>query len=119
MKSRCPSCGHIADTPPPTHKCPKCDAFSHEWLIYDWESFSLFKHRHIKYDAIIICVVLINLIFALALESTYPAQWLFSLLLLPAAIDLLYCRKQLRKGSEYRGHKGRATRPWFSGLGPF
>jgi hypothetical protein len=117
MKVRCPSCGYITDKLPPSHKCPKCDNFSHDWLIYDWESFYLTKRRHIRYNLLIIGAALINLFAAIALKSTDAFQWLFNLLLIPAMISLFYCRKQLKRKSEYEGHKGRATRPWFIHFG--
>lgn len=117
MKVRCPDCGYIGDHLPPTHKCPKCDKFSHEWLIYDWESFALIKRRHIRYNLLIIAVLLINLVSAIILESTDAFQLLFNLLFIPAMISLFYCRKQLGRKSEYEGHRGRDTLPWFIGFG--
>ena len=117
MKFRCPGCGYIGDKLPPTHKCPECDEFSHEWLIYDWESFASIKRQHIKYNLLIIGVVLINLVAAITLKSTEVFQWLFNLLLIPAMISLFYCRNQLERKSEYEGHKGRDTLPWFIGFG--
>lgn len=116
MKVRCPGCGYIGDKLPPTHKCPKCDEFSHEWLIYDWESFALIKRRHIRYNLLIIGLVLINLLTAITLKSTDAFQWLFNLFLIPAMISLFYCRKQLERKSEYKGHRGRDTLPWFIGF---
>ena len=116
MKVRCPDCGYIGDHLPPTHKCPKCDKFSHEWLIY-WESFALIKRRHIRYNLLIIAVLLINLVSAIILESTDAFQLLFNLLFIPAMISLFYCRKQLGRKSEYEGHRGRDTLPWFIGFG--
>ncbi|AUG40735.1 hypothetical protein CXP47_12850 [Pseudomonas chlororaphis] len=117
MKFRCPSCGYIADNLPPSHKCPKCDEFSHDWLIYDWESFALIKRRHIRYNFLITGLVLINLLVAIILKSTDAFQWLFNLLFIPATISLFYCRKQLRRKSEYEGHRGGAMLPWFIGFG--
>lgn len=119
MKVRCPSCDYIADYLPPTHRCPKCDEFSHEWLIYDWESFVLINRQHIKYNLIIIGAVLINLLVAITLKSTDAFHWLFNLLFIPAVISLFNCRRQLRSKSEYQGHKGRALLPWFIGFGGF
>ena len=115
MKVRCPSCGYITDKLPPSLKCPKCDDFPRDWLIYDWDSFALSKHRHIRYNLLIIGVVLINLLAAITLKSTDARQWLFNLLFIPAMFSLFYCRKQLRRKSEYEGHKSRDTRPWFIG----
>ena len=117
MKVRCPSCGYITDKLPPSHKCPKCDNFSHDWLIYDWESFYLTKRRHIRYNLLIIGMVLINLLVAITLKSTGAFQWLFNLLFIPAMISLFHCRRQLIRESEYEGHKGRATLPWFIHFG--
>lgn len=119
MKVRCPSCGSIADSLPVTNKCPRCDIFSNEWLIYDWESFALAKRKHIRYNLLIIGVTLVNLCVAVASKSTDARQWLFSLLLIPAMISLFCCRRQLRRKSKYEGHKGRATLPWFVGFGGF
>ncbi len=115
MKVRCPSCGYIADKLPPSLRCPKCDDFSHDWLIYDWESFVSMKRRHIRYNLFIIGITLINVLVALILKSTDALQWLFNLLFIPAAISLFYCRKQLRKKSQYKGH--RALLPWLIGFG--
>lgn len=117
MKVRCPSCGYIADSLPPTHKCPKCANFSHDWLVYDWESFALIRRRHIRYNLLIIGVILISSSAAIVFKSTDARQWLFSLLLIPAMISLFRCRKQLRGKSEYEGHKGRDIRPWFIHFG--
>ena len=119
MQVRCPNCGHIADNLPLTHKCPKCDTSPRSWLIYDWESFALTKHRHIKYNLLIIVATLANLFAAIAIKSTDPHQWLFSLLLIPAMISLVNCRNQLKRKSEYKGHKSRETVPWFAGFGGF
>ena len=119
MKVRCPSCGCIAEKLPPSLRCPKCDGFSHDWLIYDWESFASMKRRHIRYNLIIIGITLINLIVAITSKSTDVPQWLFSLLFIPAIISLFYCRKQLESESEYEGHKGRTLIPWFVGFGGF
>lgn len=116
MKARCPSCGYIADSLPPTHKCTQCEAFSHDWLIYDWDSFALTKRKHIKYNFIIIALSLANLLAVIALKSADARQLLLSLLLIPAMISWLYCWNQLRREAEYEGHKGRATLPWFSGF---
>jgi hypothetical protein len=115
MKFRCPSCGYIADYLPPTHRCPTCDKFSHEWLSYDWESFALMKRRHVGYNLLIIGAVLINFLVMITSKSTDVRQWLFNLLFIPAMISLFYCRQQLKRKSEYEGHSGRATRPWFIG----
>ena len=117
MKVRCPECGHIADNLPPSHRCRECDNFSHDWLIYDWESFALMKRRHIRYNLLIIGITLINLLVAITSKSPNLSQWLFSLLLIPAIISLFYCRNQLERESEYQGHKGRALIPWFVGFG--
>ncbi|MDD0967795.1 MULTISPECIES: hypothetical protein [Pseudomonas] len=117
MKVRCPSCGYIADKLPPSLRCPKCDDFSHDWLIYDWESFASMKRRHIRYNLFIIGVTLINLLLAITLESTDAFQWLFTLLFIPAIISLFYCRKQLDGESEYEGHRGRALFFWLFGFG--
>lgn len=117
MKVLCPGCGYIADKLPPTHKCPKCGEFSIDWLIYDWESFALINRQHIKYNLIIIGIVLTNLLAAITLKSTDAFQWLFNLLFIPAMISLLYCRRQLGRKSEYKGHKGGAMLPWFIGFG--
>ena len=112
MKVRCPSCDYIADKLPPSLRCPKCDDFSHNWLIYDWESFASMKRRHIRYNLFIIGIVLINLLVAITLKSTNAFQWLFSLLFIPAIISLFYCRKQLESESEYEGHRGKALLFW-------
>lgn len=115
MKVRCPSCGYIADKLPPSLKCPKCDDFSHDWLIYDWDSFALSKLRHIRYNLLIIGIALIILLVIITSKSTDARHWLFSLLFIPAVISLFNCRKQLRRKSEYEGHKSRDTHPWFIG----
>lgn len=117
MKFRCPGCGYIVDSLPPTHKCPKCDEFSHDWLIYDWEGFASIKRRHIKYDLLIIGMILINLLVGITLWSTNVFQWLANLLIIPAVISLFYCRRQLGRKSEYEGHKGGTVFPWFIGIG--
>ncbi|CAI8760234.1 membrane hypothetical protein [Pseudomonas chlororaphis] len=117
MKVRCPSCGYIADNLPPSLRCPKCDDFSHDWLIYDWESFASMKRRHIRYNLFIIGMTLINLLVAIILKSTDAFQWLFSLLFIPAIISLFYCRKQLDSESEYEGHRGRTLLFWLFGFG--
>ena len=117
MKVRCSSCGYIADKLPPSLRCPKCDDFSHDWLIYDWESFASMKLRHIRYNFFIIGMTLINLLVAITLKSTVAFQWLLNLLFIPAIISLLYCRKQLESESEYEGHRGRALLFWFFGFG--
>jgi len=119
MKARCPICGYIAENLAPTHKCPQCANFSHDWLIYDWESFASIKRRHARYNLLIIGITLINLLAATTLKSTNASQWLFSLLLIPAVISLFYCRKKLRGKSEYQGHRGRDIFPWFIGFGGF
>lgn len=95
MKLRCPGCGYFVDSLPPTLNCPKYGEFSHDWLIYDWESFALIKRRYIRYDLLIIGMVLINLLAAIILGSTDAFQWLFNLLFIPAIINLFYCRRQL------------------------
>ena len=117
MKVRCPSCGYIADKLPPSLRCPKCDDFSHDWPIYDWESFASIKRRHITYNLFIIGMTLINLLVAIILKSTDVFQWLFTLLFIPASISWFYCRKQLHSESEYEGHRGRALLFWFFGFG--
>lgn len=119
MKVRCPECGHITDKLPPSLRCRDCDNFSHDWLIYDWESFALMKRRHIRYNLLIIGIILINLLVAITSKSPNLSQWLFSLLLIPAVISLFYCRNQFESESEYQGHKGRALIPWFVGFGGF
>jgi len=116
MKVRCPSCGYIADKLPPSLRCAKCDDFSHDWLIYDWERFASMKRRHVRYNLLIIAVTLINLLVAITLKSTDAFQWLFTLLLIPAIISLFYCRKQLDSESEYEGHRGRALLFWLFGF---
>jgi len=115
MKVRCPDCGYITDHLPPTHRCPNCDSFSHEWLIYDWESFASIKRLFIRCNLLIIGITLINTLVAITSESTNARQWLFSLLFIPAMISLFICRRQLRRKSEYEGHKSRG--PWFIGGG--
>ena len=117
MKNRCPRCGYIADDLPPSLRCPDCDNFSHDWLIYDWESFSSVKRRHSKYNLSIIGITLANLFVAVTLKSTDAFQWLFSLLFIPAIIDFLYCHKQLENKSGYEGHKGKSLFFWFFGFG--
>lgn len=103
MKVRCPSCGYIADKLPPSLRCLKCDDFSHDWLIYDWESFVSMKRRHIRYNLFIIGITLINVLVALILKSTDALQWLFSLLFIPAAISLFYCRSNLEENRSTKG----------------
>lgn len=120
MKVRCPSCGYIADKLPPSLKCPTCDDFSHDWLIYDWESFcfneaSTYWIQPFNYWVIALIVLLATIIS----KSTDASHWLFSLLFIPAVISLFNCLKQLRRESEYEGHKGRALIPWFNGFGGF
>lgn len=116
MKVRCPSCGYIADKLPPSLRCAKCDDFSHDWLIYDWERFASMKRRHVRYNLLIIGVTLINLLVAITLKSTDAFQWLFTLLLIPAIISLFYCRKQLDSESEYEGIEAEL---YFSGFSVF
>ena len=117
MKFRCPGCGCIVDSLPPTHKCQNCDEFSQDWLIYDWESFASIKRRRIKYDLLIIGVILINLLAGTVLGSTNIFQWLANLLIIPAIISLFCCRRQLKRKSQYEGHKGGTVYPWFIGIG--
>jgi len=119
MKVRCPGCGHIANKLPPSLRCPDCDNFSHDWLIYDWESFALMKRRHIRYNFLIIGLSLLNLLVAISSKSPAMFQWLFSLLFIPAIISLFCCRRQLESESEYEGHKGRALIHWFIGFRGF
>lgn len=119
MKVRCPGCGHIANKLPPSLRCPDCDNFSHDWLIYDWESFALMKRRHIRYNFLIIGLSLLNLLMAISSKSPAMFQWLFSLLFIPAIICLFCCRRRLENESEYEGHKGRALIHWFIGFRGF
>jgi len=116
MKVRCPSCGYISNSCPPTHKCPECEVFSHEWLIYDWESFASIKRQHIKYNLLIIGALAINLLMIIALGSSSDFQWMLNLLFIPATISLFYCLKHIRGKTEYEGHKSGAILPWFSGF---
>jgi hypothetical protein len=115
MKYRCPGCGYIADSLPPTHRCPACDKFSHGWLSYDWESFASTKRRHIAYNLLIIGAVLINFLATITSKSADARMWLFNLLIIPAVFSLFYCREQLGTKSTYEGHSGRSMRPWFIG----
>lgn len=119
MKVKCPGCGYIAGTRPSSLKCPKCDEFSDDWLIYDWDSFSLIKRRHIRCNLLIVGVALVNLLVAIVFKPTDVRHLLLSLLLMPAIFSLFNCRKQLRRKSEYRGHRSADTSPWFTGGGPF
>lgn len=105
MKVRCPDCSYITDYLPPTHRYSNCDSFSHEWLIYDWESYSSNKRLLVRCNLLIIGTTLINTLVAITSESTDARQWLFSFLFIPAMISLFSCRRQLRRKSEYEGHK--------------
>lgn len=113
----CPDCGFTTDNLPPTHKCPECGEFSHDWLIYDWEEFVAIKRRHIKYNVAILGALLINVLLALALQSSNAFQWFLTLLAIPAIISWLRCRRQLRARSAYKGHESGVVFPWFSELG--
>lgn len=117
MKARCPECGYVTNSPPPTHKCPQCDNFSHDWLIYDWDSFASIQRQHIRYNLAIIGIVLITLVATISLGLASVFKWMIALLIIPATISLFYCRKRLAKRTEYKGHKGTAVFPWFSGFG--
>lgn len=119
MKFRCPECLHLVNTIPPTHKCPDCDSFSHDWLIDDWVTFTAIKHRHIRYNQLIIGLVLVNVLAALIFQSSNGFQWMLNLLFIPAAISWFYCRKELKAKAEYKGHRGNVVFPWFSGFGGF
>lgn len=119
MKFRCPECLHLVNTIPSTHKCPNCDSFSHDWLIDDWETFAAIKHRHIRYNQLIIGLVLVNVLAALIFQSSNGFQWMLNLLFIPAAISWFYCRKELSAKAEYKGHNGNVVFPWFSGFGGF
>jgi predicted RNA-binding Zn-ribbon protein involved in translation (DUF1610 family) len=116
IKVRCPSCGHIAIRLPPTHKCPECGVFSHEWLIYDWENFASFRRQHLKDNIIIISMVAINLVALMIFESSNVVLWMLNVLSIPAIISLFLCLNDLRGQAEYQGHNGRASIPWFSGF---
>ena len=113
----CPDCGFTTDNLPPTHKCPECGEFSHEGVIYDWEEFVAIKRRHIKYNVAILGGLLINVLLALALQSSNAFQWFLTLLAIPAIISCLRCRRRLRARSAYKGHEVGVFFPWFSGLG--
>lgn len=113
----CPACGFITDHLPPTHKCSECGEFSHDWLIYDWEEFAAIIRRHVRYNAVIVGALLINVLAAMALHSTNAFQWVFTLLAVPAIISWLRCRRQLRARCTYRGHEAGVVFPWFSGFG--
>jgi hypothetical protein len=86
-------------------------------LIYDWEEFAAIKRRHIKYNVAILGALLINVLLALALQSSNAFQWFLTLLAIPAIISWLRCRRQLRARSAYKGHESGVVFPWFSGLG--
>jgi hypothetical protein len=113
---RCPCCGHIPIRLPPTHKCPECEVFSHEWLIYDWESFANFRIQHLKYNILIISMVFINLIALVTFECSNIVLWVVNILSIPATISLFRCFKDLRGKSKYQGHSGLALIPWFTGF---
>ncbi|RMV45198.1 hypothetical protein ALP10_200063 [Pseudomonas syringae pv. helianthi] len=113
MKARCPSCGHIPIRLPPTHKCPECGVFSHEWLIYDWESFASSRRGHLKCNVLIIVTVVINMIALVTLESGNFYLWALNLLAIPATISLSLCLYDLRGQAEYEGHDSSAVTPWF------
>jgi hypothetical protein len=113
---RSPICGHITTRLPPTHKCPECGVFSHEWLIYDWESFASFRRQHLKSNIIIISMVAINLVALVTFESSNVILWMLNVLSIPAIISSLMCLNDLRGQAEYQGHNGSASIPWFLGL---
>ncbi|WP_081005929.1 hypothetical protein [Pseudomonas asplenii] len=114
MKVRCPNCGHIPIRLSPTHKCQECGVFSHEWLIYDWESFAAVRRQHLKYNTLIISVLVINIISLVTLESSNPLLWMLNILAIPATISLCLCIKDLRGQAQYEGHEGSAILPWFA-----
>jgi len=119
MKFRCPECGYIANSVPPTHKCPVCDNFSHDWLVYDWDTFASIKRRHLGYNVAIIGLALAGMLTAVVLGSSAVLLWLLALLVVPAMISGWRCRRQLRQRSSYEGHKAGIVFPWFTGFGGF
>ncbi|KTB55396.1 hypothetical protein AO067_01655 [Pseudomonas viridiflava ICMP 13104] len=119
MKSRCPSCGHIPIRIPPTHKCPECGVFSHEWLIYDWESFASSRRQHLICNILIIIMAVINLVALVTFESSNGFLWVLNVLSIPATISLFVCLSDLRGKAEYEGHTSSAVLPWFSGFSGF
>lgn len=116
MKARCPNCGHIPIRLPPTHKCPECGVFSHEWLIYDWESFASSRREHLNCNILIISLVAINIVALVTFESSNLFFWMLNTLSIPAIISLFLCLNDLRGQGEYEGHDSRAVLPWFTVL---
>lgn len=114
MKMRCPNCGHIPVKLSPTHKCSECGVFSHEWLIYDWESFASARRGHLKFNILILSVLVINVVALVTFESSNVFFWALNVLSIPAAISLSMCRSDLRGEAEYEGHDSNAVSPWFA-----
>ncbi|UZE31275.1 hypothetical protein [Pseudomonas asplenii] len=114
MKVRCPSCGHITIRLSPTHKCRECGVFSHEWLIYDWESFAAVRRQHLKYNILIISLLVINIIALVTFESSNPSFWMLNILAIPATISLCLCLKDLRGQAHYKGHNINAVLYWIT-----
>lgn len=119
MTARCPSCGQTPIRLPPTHKCPECGVFNHEWLIYDWESFASFRRQHLKYNIVIISLVVINIAALWTFQSGNVVFWLLNVLSVPATISLFLCLDDLRGKAEYEGHRSGAALPWFAGFTGF
>ena len=119
MTALCPNCGHIPIRVPPTHKCPECGVFSHEWMIYDWESYASSRRQHLKCNILIIIMVVINIVALVTFESSNVFFWMLNVLSIPATISLFLCLNDLRGHAEYEGHNGRAVLPWFAGFTGF
>lgn len=119
MKVRCPNCGHVPIRLSPTHKCQECGVFSHDWLIYDWDSFASVRRQHLKYNILIISVLVINIIALVMFESSNPFLWMLNALAIPATISLCLCLKDLRGEAKYKGHKVSVFLPWFMFLSGF
>ncbi|UUQ65514.1 hypothetical protein NLK61_02345 [Pseudomonas fuscovaginae UPB0736] len=119
MKVRCPNCGHIPIRLSPTHKCQECGVFSHDWLIYDWESFASVRRQHLWYNILIISALAINIVALVTFESSNPYLWMLNILAIPATISLCLCLRDLRGQAQYEGHNGNAASYWitsFAGL---
>ena len=114
MKVRCPKCGYIAEKLPPTQKCRVCSNYSDEWLTFDWEAYALHNQKVAMVNLIIIVALVLNIAVAIYLESTFPLQWIFSVLFIPAVISFIRCRRRLSRKSDYRGHKARDFNTWFT-----
>ncbi|KFE47216.1 hypothetical protein IV02_24125 [Pseudomonas syringae] len=119
MTALCPNCGHIPIRVPPTHKCPECGVFSHEWMIYDWESYASSRRQHLKCNILIIIMVVINIVALVTFESSNVFFWMLNVLSIPATISLFLCLNDLRGQAEYEGHHSRAVLPWFAGFSGF